>query len=356
MLAHEADIPRPGTGPGPSRIPAPDMDPLLLNRTALARKLRFSQLLVLEQVMQSRSILHAAQTLNLTQPAVSKVILELEAWFGEPLLVRSNRGVAPTEFGELIGRRAKTLLAELRTMTEELNAYKTGVLGHVLVGTLIAASSSLLPRAIALLKARAPRVIVTLRVGQMDQLLPILATGDLDLVVGRIPDDPAWRSTAQMVAPEVLYRDELCVVAGRRHPKAQRRSLRLPDLVACPWILPTTDSSLRRTADRLFENAGLPTPENLIESMSVLTNLTLLADSETCAFMPRTIATPFVESGMLCVLPVAGLDVFGDIGFFHRPGHAHGPAVELFKACLREAVGAAQLSPATDPAGAAPAP
>ena len=49
------------------------------------------------------------------------------------------------------------------------------------------------------IKARAPRVIVTLRVGQMDQLLPILATGDLDLVVGRIPDDPAWRSTAQMV-------------------------------------------------------------------------------------------------------------------------------------------------------------
>ncbi|UHL64155.1 LysR family transcriptional regulator [Paralcaligenes sp. KSB-10] len=314
------------------------MDPLLLNRTALARKLRFSQLLVLEQVMQSRSILHAAQALNLTQPAVSKVVLELEAWFGEPLLVRSNRGVAPTEFGELIGRRAKTLLAELRAMTDELNAYKTGVLGHVIIGTLIAASSSLLPHAIARLKAQAPQVIVTLRVGQMDQLLPILATGDLDLVVGRIPDDQSWRASAQTVAAETLYRDELCVVAGRQHPQAKKKALGLHDLAGCPWILPTTDSSLRKTADRLFAQAGLPPPDNLVESMSVLTNLTLLSDFKTCAFMPRTIAMPFVESGMLSVLPVKGLDVFGDIGFFHRPSHSQGPAVELFKTCLREAV------------------
>lgn len=314
------------------------MDPLLLNRTALARKLRFSQLLVLEMVLQNRSILHAARALNLTQPAVSKVILELEAWFGEPLLVRSNRGVVPTEFGELIGRRAKTLLAELRTMTDELNAYKSGVLGHVIVGTLIAASSSLLPHAIALLKAQAPHVVVTLRVGQMDQLLPILATGDLDLVVGRIPDDRAWRASAQEVAAETLYRDELCVVAGRHHAMAKKKNLTLSDLASCPWILPTTDSSLRKTADRLFEREDLPLPDNLVESMSILTNLTLLADSQTCAFMPRTIAMPFVESGMLCVLAVKGLDAFGDIGFFHRPGHNQGPAVELFKTCLRQAV------------------
>lgn len=59
---------------------------------SIARKLKFHQLVVFEQVLQSGSLVRASQALNLTQPAVTKIIHELESYFEAPLLIRSNRG------------------------------------------------------------------------------------------------------------------------------------------------------------------------------------------------------------------------------------------------------------------------
>lgn len=213
---------------------------------SIARKLKFYQLLVFDQVLQSGSLVRAAQALNLTQPAVTKIIHELESYFDAPLLVRSNRGVTATELGELVVLRAKSLLAELRSLTDEVNAFQEGTAGQVMVGTLISASTSLLPKAIRLLKQRAPGVLVSLRVGQMDQLFPALAVGEVDLVVGRVPDDWSWRNQSPSLDVEVLYGEELSVVAGAAHPLHGKGAISLHDLHAYPWVLPTRDSLLRR--------------------------------------------------------------------------------------------------------------
>ncbi|MBP0624454.1 LysR substrate-binding domain-containing protein [Cupriavidus consociatus] len=304
---------------------------------SLGRKLRFAQIIIFEQVLRSGSILRAAQELNLTQPAVTKVVHELEGHFGGPLLVRGNRGVTATELGELVARRSKSLLAELRHMTDEVNAFQEGAAGQVLVGTLISASAVLLPRAIQLLKARAPAVVVTLRVGQMDQLLPALSVGDLDLVVARIPDDGGWQGKSPGLEAEALYAEQLCAVGGAHHPLASRNFASLADMLAFPWILPTRDSSLRRTAERLFFEAGLGAPANVVESLSVLTNVALMLDQQTVGLMPRTEAQQFADAGMLAILPLAELPGFGEIGCFACSGRVPAQAVTLFKACLRDA-------------------
>ncbi|QRQ85183.1 LysR family transcriptional regulator [Cupriavidus oxalaticus] len=304
---------------------------------SLSRKLRFSQIVVFEQVLRSGSILRAAQALNMTQSAVTKVVHELENQLGAPLLVRGNRGVSATEFGELVAKRAKSLLAELRYMTEEVNAFRTGAAGHVFVGTLISASAALLPRAIQLLKAKAPAVVVTLRVAQMDQLLPALIAGDLDLVVGRVPEDGSWHAKSPQLEAETLYREPLCAVGGVHHPLASHTATGLMDMLEFPWILPTRDSSLRLTADRMFHKAGLPGPSNVVESLSVMTNVALMLDQMTVGLMPHSAAQQFAQAGLLAVLPIAGLPEFGEIGCFAFTGRAPGPAVELFRNCLREA-------------------
>lgn len=308
-----------------------------LNATSLGRKLRFAQIIVYEQVLRSGSILRAARALNMTQSAVTKVIHELEGHLGGPLLVRGNRGVTTTEFGELVARRAKTLLAELRHMTDEISAFQEGTSGQVLVGTLISASAVLLPRAIQLLKEQAPAVSVILRVGQMDQLLPALAVGDLDVVVGRIPEDVSWRATAPGLEAEILHREPLCVVGGVHHPMASRRASTLQGLSAFPWILPTRDSSLRQTAELMFYDAGLPIPANVVESLSVMTNVALMFDQKTIGLMPRSAARQFVDTGSLAIIPLENAPSFGEVGFFAVPGTLAVRAVELFKDCLRAA-------------------
>lgn len=301
---------------------------------SIARKLKFHQLLVFDQVVQSGSMLRAAQTLNLTQPAVTKVIHDLEDYFDEPLLIRGNRGVTPTELGELVLRRAKSLLAELRSLTDEVNAFQEGTSGHVAVGTLISASVSLLPKSIRLLKQSAPGVMVSLRVGQMDQLFPALAVGDLDLVVGRIPDDWQWRDEASSLTIVPLYSEELCVVAGADHPLHGESELGLSALWGYPWVLPTQDSLIRRSADRLFAESGLSRPENVVESLSILTNMALMQDQQTIALMPQEAARPFTEAGILKSIDLGVPLVFGDIGCFFASGRELGPAARLFRECL----------------------
>jgi DNA-binding transcriptional LysR family regulator len=305
--------------------------------SSFGRKLRFSQIMVFEQVLRSSSITRAAQMLNLTQSAVTKVIHELEDHFGGPLLIRSNRGVTATELGEVVARRSKSLLAELRYMNDEVNAFRQGTAGQVFVGTLISASAALLPRAIRLLKTRAPAVVVTLRVGQMDQLFPALTVGDLDLIVGRIPDDGSLHAQSPQIKTESLYREQLCVVGGIHHPLAQRSSSTLAQTLDFPWILPTRDSSLRWTADHMFANAGLPSPTNVVESLSVLTNVALMLDQETIGLMPRSAAQQLSDTGILTILSLADMPEFGDIGCFTFGGRTPAQAVELFQECLRDA-------------------
>jgi DNA-binding transcriptional LysR family regulator len=304
---------------------------------SVARKLKFYQLVVFDQVLQSGSLVRAAQALNLTQPAVTKIIHELESYFDAPLLIRGNRGVTATELGELVVRRAKSLLAELRSLTDEVNAFQEGTSGHVMVGTLISASTSLLPRAMQLLKQQAPGVLVSLRVGQMDQLFPALAVGEVDLVVGRVPDDWRWRNESPMLDVEVLYAEELSVVAGANHPLHGRSPVSLADLHEYPWVLPTRDSLLRRTADMLFAQAELATPGNVVESLSILTNITLMQDQQTVALMPYEASQQFVSAGLLKAFDLGAPLQFGDIGCFFSNTRALGPAARLFRECLNQA-------------------
>lgn len=304
---------------------------------SIARKLKFYQLIVYAQVLENGSILRAAQALNLTQPSVTKVIHELEAYFGAPLLVRGNRGVTATPLGERILQRSKSFIADLRLLTDEVNAFLEGSAGHVIVGTLISASAWLLPRAAQLLKQKAPKVLLSLRVGQMDQLFPALADGELDLVVGRVPDDWNFRNESPLLKVEPLYREALCVVAGARHPMHRKRSIKFADLHDYPWVLPTRDSFLRRTADAVFAEAGLPVPDNVVESLSILTNITLMQDQRTIALMPREAIRNFAEAGLLREFDLGGLLPFGDIGCFHSATREPTPAALMLRECLRAA-------------------
>jgi DNA-binding transcriptional LysR family regulator len=307
-----------------------------LSQIGLSRSLKLSQLLIFDRVMETGSILHAANEMRLTQPAVTKVIQELEASFQGALFARSNRGVVPTDLGRVVSRRVKSLLAEFRHMTEELDQFRFGEAGHVVVGTLISASAHLLPMAITHLKARAPNVLVTVREGPTAQLFPALATGELDIVVGRLPEVELPLSDAFPLTHHALFDDSLAIVVGAGHEIARAPNASLRDLADMPWILPTAESPLRLAVERMFRAAGLKLPEDLVESLSILTNLGLLLDAPRVAVMPHVAAAQFVRCGLLRILEIRETGSFGTIGFSVRSGKTLSPACEAFIQCLKE--------------------
>ncbi|WP_337264108.1 MULTISPECIES: LysR substrate-binding domain-containing protein [unclassified Serratia (in: enterobacteria)] len=304
----------------------------------ILNRLKLRPLLIFDRVLRNQSIARAARELNLTQPAVTKAIRELEQQLDTVLFDRNNRGVTPTDCGVLLGERVKSVIAELRYLTDELNTFKGGVVGHVVVGTQISASARLLPRAILLLKARAPKILVTVREGPQDYLFPALASGELDVVVGRLPEPDAPLIARMALSHRALYRNSLCVVAGGHHPLLNQSDLNLHHLAEWPWILPPLDSPARRVADHFFKESGLPAPENIVESLSLLTNVNLLVDSSFLGLMPTAAARRFIAAGLLSQLPLGDVGPPTEVGFSIRQDKPLTPASRQLIECLKLAV------------------
>lgn len=298
--------------------------------------LKLRPLLIFDRVLRHHSIAHAAKALNLTQPAVTKAIRELEDQLDTILFERSNRGVVPTDCALILGERVKSVLAELRLLADELNTFKGGETGHVVVGTLISASAKLLPQAIMALKEKHPKVLISVRVGTVNQLFPALAVGELDLVVGRLPEEALDIDQNFPVKHEVLYQERLSLVVGSQHPVLQAASLTYQDLADYPWILPPPESPMRRIATRFFRDMDMELPVNIVESLSLMTNINLMIDGNWVALMPKMAAQRFVSAGLLSFLPLDEVGQLVEVGVTTRHGKTLTPACSQLIACLKE--------------------
>lgn len=302
----------------------------------MARKLRLNQLLIVDSILQTHSFAATAQNLGLTQSAITKAVQDLETFFDARLFERTNRGVRPTELGLRMGEHARAMLTELRYMTDSLNDLRMGEAGHVVIGTLTTASSRLLPDAIHALRARHPKMNVSIVVGDRNQLHANLIDGKIDIVMGAVP--PMQTPPDELVRYHVLYEDELYIVAGSHHRLAAGRGLRLAELLFYPWIIMPHSSLARAKIDRLFAGAGLGMPADTIESLSPITNMGLLMDQQSLSFMSAGLAQLFLSARLLVRLDVVEHSSFGDVGYAIRAGRTPSIATQTLIGCLQEQV------------------
>lgn len=286
-----------------------------LTTNAVQHRFKLHQLQIFERVMERRSLSRAANELNLTQPSVSKAIGELERGLGVTLFERSNRGVQPTDIALQLNLRVKAILAEIRHITDEVNATIGGETGHLVIGTLMAGSAELVPQAVTALLDRYPDIQIRIQEGPSSDLFPALATGDLDIVVGRLPDQPAFPRPAPALSHHVLYQERLSVVTGAAHPASRAKTLALADLIDELWILPTPATSLRDDVEQTFHQHGLPLPARHIESLSILSNLGILCNGQAIGLMPSDAAGRFLHPSLLAELPIDVFQRFGQVGY-----------------------------------------
>lgn len=280
----------------------------------MSSSLRLRHLEIISAIYDYGGALKASQRVNLTQPAVTKSLQDVEETLGVKLFVRSSRGLVPTHYGDVFVRHAKMVLAQLRHSAEEIGNLKEGFGGHTTVGTLLAASAQLLPQAVIALKAARPNVAITIIDGTYDVLIPRLRMGDLDLVVGRIPEG----APNEDLIYEPFYLEATCLTVRRNHPLAGRQNLALTDLLDHAWLMPVPESHLRRQVERLFAEACLHLPLNIIESMSALSNRYLLMESDLIGVMPYHVIRAELQEGKLVVLNLPMPDTHSQVGAILR--------------------------------------
>jgi DNA-binding transcriptional LysR family regulator len=127
----------------------------------VAHRLKLRDLRLLEAVVRSKSMARAAAQLNLTQPAVSKAVSELEHMLGVRLLDRSRQGIEPTPHGRALLRRGAAIFDELRQGVSELEFLSDPTAGEVRVATSEPIAAGLLPIVIGRLSRRYPGFLST---------------------------------------------------------------------------------------------------------------------------------------------------------------------------------------------------
>lgn len=297
----------------------------------IVERLKLRQLRLIVSVAERGSILHAARALNISQPATTTLIKELESDLGVTLFERTNRGVVPTPTGEVLVRNSRLVLNQMGRAAQELSDLRDGIGGHLTVGTLLSASAALLPNAIMRMVETYPGLHIEIVEGTNEQLIPALRAGQLDMVLGRLPA----QRYRQELTQETLYEGTMVVVSRPGHPVQGRGPVPLSELLNWRWILPPPDTTLSRQVEQAFRERGLDLPESSIESVSFLTNRQLLRNTDLIGMFPNHIADSDIAAGNLAEIETEMPVPASPIGVSHLGEASLSPAAARFLHSLR---------------------
>ena len=287
----------------------------------LLNRLRMRQVALLLAIGQHRTLRAAAAQLGLTQPAATKMLQELESAMGHALFDRVGRGLQLTAAGHCVLAYFEGLQGHFDALTRELGELEQGSAGKLCIGSIMAASPAVLTQALIRLKALYPLLTIEITVDTSDRLSDALRRGDLDLVIGRVPDTNAGAFSFSPIAEEALS-----IVASPQHPLAGQARVAWAELLVYPWILQPHGSPMREVMEHEFKNQRSPLPRGLIETASILTTTNLIGNSDMLAVMPTEVAERYEAHGLLACLRYTvrqRLSVYGTIAARDRPA---GPA------------------------------
>ena len=261
-------------------------------------RLHLRQISCFVEVARNGSIGKTAAALNVSQPAITKTIKELEGQLGFQLFTRKRTGVTLTAYGEVFLQHASVAIAELSVGLSELEALKNSEKGHVTIGGLQAPTSELVATAIARLKKLRPFIRVTVLPGTNDQLLPALKLGEVDIVFGR-------RGNAEQMSGlffEMLFEDRLVFAASPHHPLARRSGLELIDLVDYPWIIPLPRNLVRDRLERIFHDNRTALPKDYVETPFGVATWIYMDATNAVAALPNNLIADEVKAQRRVVL------------------------------------------------------
>ncbi|WP_170295140.1 LysR family transcriptional regulator [Paracoccus aestuariivivens] len=247
------------------------------------------QLALLVAVERSGQLSLAASILNITQPAASRLLGDLERIVGAQLTQRHSRGVSLTLAGQRLAERARSMLRDLDLAGREVRDISRGSVGSVRLGSVTGPSLELVLPVVRSLEQSEPDLRIRIDVTSSDRLASELLMGHLDLYLGRVPDgiDP---SQFQLTP---IGSEPLSLVVRRDHPLALMPDCTLEDCLEYDWVMQPTGSMLRGTVDRYLIERGLPPPSTVISTGSLMLSFAFVMRSQAAAVISTAAARLF---------------------------------------------------------------
>jgi DNA-binding transcriptional LysR family regulator len=214
------------------------------------------RLQVFHTVARLLSFTKAAETLHMTQPAVTFQVRQLEDYFNTRLFDRTHNRISLTQAGERVyeySERILDLYGEMDNSVRELTGEISGVL---MLGASTTIAEYMLPEMLGVFKKKYPSLVVRLKVGNTDGVVQMIENNVIDL---GIVEAPVLNKKLQV---ELCRNDELVLVVPPKHPLAGKTAVSLKEIVEYPYIWREEGSGTREVIRDQLEHAGI-NPDDL---------------------------------------------------------------------------------------------
>jgi DNA-binding transcriptional LysR family regulator len=288
------------------------------------------------------SLGRAAESLHLTQPALSRTVHRLEAQLGVLLFERRTTGMELTTFGQALLPHAALLIEESALAIEQINALRGLGKGTLRIGAVGSAAIMLLPRVLDVFLTQWPNLRVQITEGVEDALASALNNNTIDLAIsGPMPET----EDVVRVAEHKFFTDRYSVLTAAAHPLQGRRGLSMHDLAEMRWVMPAEDAEPRRQFNALTARLGLSPPRVAVETRSPGVIKATVAATHFLGWLPEPLFAAEEAAGVVKALPVKDMDMPRKFFVFRRRRNFTPPQVVKFLEALRN-VDTTNLAPA----------
>ncbi|ECM3105604.1 LysR family transcriptional regulator [Salmonella enterica subsp. enterica serovar Typhimurium] len=301
--------------------------------TTAVQRIRLRHLHTFVAVAQQGTLGRAAETLNLSQPALSKTLNELEQLTGTRLFERGRLGAQLTVPGEQFLTHAVKVLDALNTAGQALNRKEDASADVVRVGALPTAALGILPAAIG--RFHQQQKSTSLQVATMNNtmLLAGLKSGEIDLGIGRMSDPELMGGLNY----ELLFLESLKLVVRPGHPLLQE-TITLSRVMEWPVVVSPKGTVPRQNAEALLQSQGCKMPAGCIETLSASLSRQLTVDYDYVWFVPSGAVKEDLRQATLVSLPVPTQSAGEPIGILTRVDIPLSTGAQMLIAAIRKSM------------------
>lgn len=278
------------------------------------------------------SVTAAAEQINTSQPALSRSLAELETIVGQPLFVRTGRGLSLTANGAHFQRHLETAVNQIEAGTQIFS----GSFAHpkVAIGMLPNVARTLASDATGAFKAYAPDVDVELLWDTAAGLVSKLHQGRIDFILGRLLSLDLMPG----LSFEHLYTEDIVFLCCSQHRFASRPDdITLADLEHELIVVPARGTIIRTEVDKFVTARGHTGFTNKVETVSFEFTRSFVTAQCAVACLPLGAVRQELASGRFVKLGLHGEELVGSVGISFIAGRALTSEAEQFAQSVREA-------------------
>jgi DNA-binding transcriptional LysR family regulator len=212
------------------------------------------QLKILRAIASEGNFINAAESLYISQPALSLQIKNLEKQLNVFLFERYNKRVKLTNSGQLLLRYTNRILGLCEETYRAISDLENFKIGTLIVGASQTTGTYLMPRLIGLYKQRYPQISIQLQVQSTRKIAWAVANGQIDIAIvgGEIPYE------LKNILKKIPYaEDELTLILPKSHPFSKLKEIKKEDLYYLKYIILDRNSTIRNIIDSILYNNGI---------------------------------------------------------------------------------------------------